>query len=159
MSDAIEAIVYSVTANETKAHGLVRKVTLILPNDGDHPFQGMTGQRIAIACARIHDNEKQTAVAARHADGGVPHAPVKGGDKPGPKRAFNGLPRSQQAAIKCGDGDFQWFLGSNPEDADSVLKGALGITSKRELDTDPEAAKRWDALLTEYLDSRLPERR
>lgn len=101
----------------------------------------------------------KTAVAARHADGGVPHAPVKGGDKPGHKRAFADLPRSQQAAIKCGDADFQRWLGPEDADADGTLKGALGIVSKRELDTDPEAAKRWDALLNEYLDSRLPERR
>lgn len=102
----------------------------------------------------------KTAVAARHADGGVPHAPVKGGDKPGhSRRQFTSLPRSQQAAMRCDDYDFQVWLGVVGTGTDAALKARLAITSKKELDTDPEAAKRWDTLLNEYLDSRLPERR
>jgi hypothetical protein len=36
------------------------------------------------------------------------------------------------------------------EEADCALKELLGIQSKRELDTDPEAAARFDALRTDF---------
>lgn len=94
-------------------------------------------------------------------------ARAEGGDKAGHKRAFNELPRSQQAALKIDDQNFRrWLATGDPhfrmydaDMADDAVKARLNIASKKELDTDPEAAKRWDALLNEYLDSRLPERR
>jgi len=70
--------------------------------------------------------------------------------------------RSQMAAILCTDANFQdwmfhglvWPLGSTPADrratTEAELKDKLAIQSKKELDTNEEAGKRWDALETEF---------
>ena len=77
--------------------------------------------------------------------------------------------RSQKAALKCHDKDFQLWLAvkyaaifdrhfyahadndqASPDACDLTLKEALGITSKRELDTDGHKAAAWDALITDF---------
>jgi hypothetical protein len=73
------------------------------------------------------------------------------------------LTRSQKAALKCQDADFQeWFAATLPTSyvgdgfngdavaCDYALKEKLGITSKRELDTDGHKAAAWDALITDF---------
>lgn len=75
--------------------------------------------------------------------------------------------RSNRAAILCKENeDFQVWLAErypdiwdrhyiegdcfSPESADLTLKEVLGIASKTELDTNPEAAARFDALRTDF---------
>ena len=92
------------------------------------------------------------------------------------RRNFRDLPRSQQAALKCQDTEFQnwlqygyedrlckkWFdtkagqiidEGGTPTGAvvtDLVLKDVLGIDSKKQLDTSPVLGAAWDKLLASY---------
>jgi len=90
-----------------------------------------------------------------------PHADKgKGSDKP---RTYT---RSQIAALKLQDEGFQIWLAEtypqiwdrhyidgghmSPEAADLTLKEALGISSKRELDTSPEKGEAFDKLLTDF---------
>lgn len=75
-----------------------------------------------------------------------------------PRKPFRELPRSQQAAIKCQDPEFQnWIIGKfdmlgmgvTPERADAVLKRILQIESKKLLDTTVSGLE-WDKLLTDF---------
>lgn len=76
---------------------------------------------------------------------------------------FDKLPRSQQAALKCQDPEFQKYVlvrsgerppehHSNPERSTvHVLKIVLGISSRRELDEPgSRQALAWDRLMTDY---------
>lgn len=90
----------------------------------------------------------------------------QGGEVRDSRKSFRDMPRSQQAALKCQDEEFQIWLAKTYEiswdsfyyvlnatsrsTANMVVKDILGIASKRELDKDEEAAKRWDALLTSF---------
>lgn len=80
--------------------------------------------------------------------GSTPSAPAK--------RAWKDLSRSQQAGIKCGEPEFQRWLGARgrPEtivdDTARHLRERLGIDSRKQLDTDPAAAAKWDALMTDF---------
>lgn len=67
--------------------------------------------------------------------------------------------RSSRAYLMCKDYDFvTWMLPGQSfssvadawDKADRALKDRLGIKSKSELDTDPEAAARFDALRTDF---------
>lgn len=61
---------------------------------------------------------------------------------------------AQRAAILCGDPVYQRFLSeqfrnlhvSNPDAAATVTRDMCKVKSRAEFDTDPEAAKRWDAV-------------
>lgn len=56
-----------------------------------------------------------------------------------------------EAAMKCSSAQFQRFLGaSSATVADIRLKERLGIDSKRDLNTDREAAARWRELRAEF---------
>lgn len=61
-----------------------------------------------------------------------------------PKRSFEELPPSQQAAIRCKDEGFRHWIGATSED-DCVLmvRERCGIDSRRELDTSAEAQDKW----------------
>lgn len=140
----------------------VARVTLEIPIERSQEFIGMFGtpnkaDPAWCALARID-------VAALNApsvpEKAVEPAPV---EKAKPKR-------SNIAAVMCKENqDFQVWLakkypkvwdsfyyyeigGSNPSPAaaNDTLKAVLGIKSKSELDTDPEAAPRFDALITDF---------
>lgn len=151
-----------------------RTVTLLLdPLVGDqHPFKflkcGENGQRMQIAAALIGDDEKPavppTKKSPGSSNGRTPDFDSgNGGSSPSPGSKPKVYTRSQRAAIMCQDQDFQaWFASTLPGcwigngfDGDAVacdyaLKERLGIKSKKELDTDLEAAARFDALRTDY---------
>lgn len=87
--------------------------------------------------------------------------PAKSEDKP--RTPFRDLPRRQQAAIKCQDRVFgEWLVtqyiarvghdddGNMPYGPDLMLKRILGISSKKELDTNPEKAAEFDRLLATF---------
>lgn len=73
-------------------------------------------------------------------------------------RPFKELARSQQAALKCQDADFQYWIGvpgdlapeMRADEADKLLKTRFCIISKKDLDRWPEAGAKWDALLTDF---------
>jgi hypothetical protein len=78
-------------------------------------------------------------------------------DKPG--RAAKDY--AAEASMKCGEASFQRFLAerhASDDDGDlrdtaaagSVLRRALAIGSRKDLNTDPEAAQRWRDLRAEF---------
>lgn len=75
-----------------------------------------------------------------------------------PRKRWDELSRAQQAGIRCNDPDFMHFLSRgrgwvcwNEEDAAHAVRNECGpIKSRAELDTDPDAATRWDALDAEF---------
>lgn len=66
--------------------------------------------------------------------------------------------RSNAAAVMCKQNtDFQnwlvdtyWTGKEEIGDYDGLLKRALGITSKTEIDTDPDKAEAWERMLTTF---------
>lgn len=128
----------------------VARVTLEIPIERSQEFIGMFGtpnkaDPAWCALARID-------VAALNAPS-VPEKSVEPAkvEKAGPKR-------SNLAAVLVKENEaFQrwiipsYIMTSNPVmEADRRLKEVLGIQSKRDLDTDPEAAARFDALRTDF---------
>ncbi|MBL8642637.1 MAG: hypothetical protein JNK21_01800 [Rhodospirillaceae bacterium] len=125
---------------------------------------------LPVAIARIQDIPQGAdgpTDASCTSDKGTPsNTSAKGSDR----RSFREMPRSQQAALKLSDRDFcKWLVDTNPDlwnknvrdrgiDVltpseilyDAILKDKIGIASKKELDTNPDAAGRWDRLLTDY---------
>lgn len=68
-----------------------------------------------------------------------------------PKKSWAEYKASQQAAILCDDVEFQrYFSCLSPETANLSLKKQLRIASKKELDTDPEAAARFSEVVALY---------
>ena len=56
-------------------------------------------------------------------------------------------PLSRLAGMLCGNPDFQAHLGATcPESAAAIVRRQCGITSRRELDSSPEAARKFHAL-------------
>jgi hypothetical protein len=75
-----------------------------------------------------------------------------------PKRQWSDMSRAQQAGIACNEPDFRRFLAL---DCDGVLmldldmtadavRHECGIKSRSELDSNKEAAKKWDKLYSDY---------
>lgn len=166
---AIEAIVLRTSASETKANGLTRTVTFLVPNEGEHPFQGLVGTRLHLVCVRINDDESADApagggeaeVAALTAS--PPQERQPGPGEYGAKRrtAWADLPPSQQCAIRCGEADFrEWILkgawdmdGSATEDQSVAerVRELCAVPSRRDLDTNHRARVIWHQLDTAYL--------
>lgn len=67
------------------------------------------------------------------------------------RRPFDTLQLSNQAGIRVGDKSFLEFLDvSNESDAVECIYLICGITSRRELDTDEVAGKKWLTLEKDY---------
>lgn len=93
----------------------------------------------------------------------------------GPRRRWHEMPASQQAGILCADPQFhQWVaqalfptaIGFKPHVKADVkcaewVREQCGVISRSELDTDPEARAKWDALVSQFRQDtgREPERR
>jgi hypothetical protein len=74
-------------------------------------------------------------------------APAGGGS---PKK-WSEYARSQQAAILCADQTFWAYFGCQDEaDAVQGVRRHFRIKSRRELDTDEDAGKRWDEFVALY---------
>lgn len=117
-----------------------------------------------VAVARLNperaSSNGKTSEFGSENEGSTPSARAK------PHRRWSELPRSQQAAIACHDPQFQaWVTAGAPdpneEDAAALVRMECRVDSRRELDTDPVAGRRWDAYYTEYLQAtgRLAEAR
>ena len=110
------------------------------PNDVDATFAiAPLGTRYMVALVEVGDDDQ-------------PKLP----DNPTPKekrerRAFSSLQLSNQAGIRVGDKLFLEFLDvSNEGDAVECIYLICGITSRRELDTDEVAGKKWLTLEKDY---------
>lgn len=137
----------------------VARVTLEIPIERSQEFIGMFGtpdKANPAWCAIALMNEEALKAPS------VPEKPVE------PAKAEKAAPkRSNLAAILCKENaGFQMWLADlypsrwdkhyNPADrtsadaADLTLKEVLGIESKSDLDKDPEAAAKFDALRTSF---------
>jgi hypothetical protein len=82
--------------------------------------------------------EPEAAKAEGQAEGGSP------------KKSWAEYPRSQQAAILCGDPDFwRYFICASEGDATKRLKEHFRISSRKELD-DPQKHGLWDEFVALY---------
>lgn len=153
-----------------------RTVTLLLdPHVGaEHPFKAMkcgeNGSRMQIAAVLVGDDDQpavpptKPAGLAKQVDAADSSAGGRSSIA-GSSPAARTYTRSQRAAIMCQSPDFQAWIklryyrawkdiplnDDKPHaTATTVLKSALGIQSRTELDTNPEAAARFDALRTDY---------
>lgn len=78
-----------------------------------------------------------------------PQAPARGAAEPAtkPKKHWDELKPSQQAGMMCGKPEFiAWTGGVTEADATFFVRDACHVKSRAELDTNPEAAKRWREL-------------
>lgn len=160
---------------EFKSGLKVGRIHIDIPQEYNNLFLKMFGSPdranpVPVALARLQpdtgaqapeDNGPDSNPACTGAlpDSGAaaPMRESKGEDRP--RTPFKDLPRSQQAAIKCQDLDFQQWIGverarlgliSGAECADRIIKSKLEIGSKKTLDGNQFYADRWDALLTDY---------
>lgn len=108
---------------------------------------------------------QSVAIALLSGDASHPPSPSDGGSRPSdstpdsaaarPRTPWHELPRSKQAAIRCGDEQFRTFLVSersmvmlgNPAEC---VRRLCGVGSRSELDVRRSAAASWDKLDAEY---------
>lgn len=128
---------------------------------GDPP---LPGEQVQVAIARLSPVAEQSSLSGlsrapnTEPDSPPPVGPSEsGGLGSGARRSFKDMPRSQQAAIKLQDEKFVNWLASEYgnvfpmwEHPDDLLKKALGILSKKDLDTFQHKGERFDALLTSF---------
>lgn len=150
-----------------------RTVTLQLdPTLGEHhPFKGLkgglNGQRMQLAAVLIDENEQPQCPKqpSTEPDSPPPVGPSEAaGEGQDTRRTFRNMPRSQQAALKCRDLEFQkWLRDTNPKAythvdpdwneakcCDHALKLSLVISSKKDLDELPCAAEDWDKIIATF---------
>jgi hypothetical protein len=129
----------------------VARVTLEIPIERSQEFIGMFGtpNKADPAWCAIARMDVEALKAPTVPEKAVEPAPV---EKAKAKR-------SSKAYLMCQNYDFvTWMLPGQSfnsvadawDKADRALKERLGIKSKSELDTDPEAAARFDALRTDF---------
>lgn len=125
-----------------------RTVTFLLHEDTvQHPFRGLrtgpsNGQRLAIACSLIADDETTTPV----------EPPSTAPEKP------KGGRLAQQAGICCQDARFRKFLRdvygypvSAADEARDAIYTLCGVESRTAFDANSDAAQRWHNLHGEYI--------
>lgn len=94
---------------------------------------------VPVALARLQDSELKQQLKAS-----VEHEKKKWAD----------MPRSQQAAIACGNAEFcawlDYTLSFDDECPADTIRRECGVGSRRDLDTNPSAARRWDEIYSQY---------
>jgi hypothetical protein len=159
---ALEVIVLRNDQRESKRNGLVRTVTLLLPNDGPHPFEGMVGDRLHIVPIKINDDETpEGAVTGFPAPEERREEEISGPPPansnpfcPPLKSKWDTMKPSQQAHFRCGDPEFRDFIGAdNYEQAAAYVRMHCHVSSRSDLDKYINTAARW-----RDLDQRFRER-
>lgn len=121
----------------------VFQVVIEMPIEQAAPFVAAFGMPdpstgVPVALARLTEEPKQPA------------------DKTG--RSWDDIPKSQQAAMKCNDPDFRRFLALDFDgilmlDLDMAIdevKRRCGVSSRKDILTDPVATKKWDRLYSDF---------
>lgn len=88
----------------------------------------------------------------------IPVALARLGERPAEPKPKKGS-MAQRAAILCGDPVYRKFLSERYENFDvtnsnaaaKITRDLCGVESRADIDADPEAAKRWDAILGSFL--------
>lgn len=100
-----------------------------------------SGEGIPVAVARLQ----------------TPSEPIAKPEAPKERLPFTELPYSTQAAIRCGEPDFQRFLKEmHPqrwaleESAPTAVRSLMGVETRAHIARGTEAGKRWQALEAEY---------
>lgn len=142
-----------------------RTVTLLLPDDGDHPFKGLkcgpaNGQRLAVSIALIADDESQKPIEDAKPR---PQAPDKASNAGGAHhRSFHLIALSQQAGMLCSDPAFIKFVDQtaaselgwgrvrDTETAARFVRDLCGVDSRSLLDRNEAAANIWRRLVSDY---------
>jgi hypothetical protein len=137
----------------------VARVTLEIPIERSQEFIGMFGtpnkaDPAWCAIARMDVEALKAPTAPEKPPEPAPVEKAAGGE------VGRKLTRSQKAALKCQDKDFDAWLRTECErrspdyryvmTADEALKALLGINSKRDLDTNGPCGDAFDRLLTSF---------
>lgn len=93
-----------------------------------HVADAPMGQRYMLAMVALDDNEE-----------------------PKQRKSWNELTPSVQAALKCGDPEFQAFLNVDTEEAAAVkVRERCGVQSRRDLTLNQLAAAAWETLCADF---------
>lgn len=146
---------------------------VIHPNDVDAVFAvAPLGTRYMVGFAEIGEDDKPSEPEASNCKPDL-KAPgdnlakqaLSGGEQPDgsykePRRPFASLPLSQQAAIRCGDVDFQKFMveryaGPHPfrasaDNAAIMVREACGIASRSEILRGTASELLWESIEEKY---------
>jgi hypothetical protein len=157
--EPIECIVLRTNESESKKNGLIRTVTLMVPNDGAHPFQGLVGERLHIIALNVQDDETTKPADLSGASPEAPAGQGEGATRPVPsspelkeRRKWDEISPTEQAGIRCGEPEFKAFIETEfPTSVrENGFVGAVrnycGVESRRELNVNPEAAAKWRGL-------------
>ena len=132
-----------------ETHSTGRTVTFLLPDDGgEHPFKSLkcgpdNGQRVALSVALIADDETQRPAPAPE-------------PKPAKERkSWSELPLSQQAAIRCGEAEFETFMRERyaaypGATIAEIVREACGVDSRRDIHPDKASGGYWRAIDSDY---------
>jgi hypothetical protein len=164
--EPIECIVLRTNESESKKNGLIRTVTLMVPNDGPHAFAGLVGERLHIIALNVQDDETTKPVplsgASPEATAGQGEGaarPASSSPEPKERKPWVSCLPSQQTAIRCGEPEFWEFLtnrngGVYPvRDADAAaayIRIACGVESRAHLNTNSGAQLKWELLENDY---------
>lgn len=126
-----------------------RTVTLQLEHEGEHPFRHLKcgpahGQRLRLVVQVIDDDDAESGDPAppRETEDSLAATAVSR-----PKRQWSAVPPSQQAAIRCGEHDFQTFLGVlNAQEAAEAVREICGVSSRKDILLGTPAAAHWKQL-------------
>ena len=104
-------------------------------------------------------SEKPVAVARLDPEAKAKPKPEK------ERRKFEDMPRAQQSGMLCNEGRFRTFLIEEKashiwayeempveEQAAAYVREICGVDSRSDMDTNEQAAARWDTLYSEYVD-------
>ena len=160
MTDALLATLHSYKSLATRKQ---LQVTLEIPEEYAETALKMLGtpdpsgtQWFALTRAQIGPQLGEVTCEPSgnsvHEECAHPSGIGKNEDKP--RTSFKDMKRSAQAALKCQDKTFGKWLSvprwAGEGEVNAQIKANLGIESKTELDTDPEKAAAWDALLCDF---------
>jgi hypothetical protein len=132
-------------------------------------FRLIKGRKQAQLILEVPIEEADSAIAALggipqpHSDRWVAVARLNGVEKPEPepkeKRKWDDLNLAMQAGIRCNEVAFRQFLTETEtsafeartvQDAEMMVRERCKVDSRKELNLDPEAAKRWLQLDRSY---------
>lgn len=119
-------------------------------------LQQTSSARAGVVADRVEGEEEPAPICGR--DSSCPPSP-EGSSSPHVRRKWTELRPSQQAGILCADKRFWRFLtqhegcgdiADEAAAAQAVRQYCRGISSRAELDINPDAAAAWRSLLTRY---------
>lgn len=151
---------------EAKLHGFRRTQDgvvisyVVHPNDLSREMAlAPLGTRYMVAFSEIGDDDKPVEAPKIGDFAGVTDL-MRGESQKKDRKPFASLPLSQQAAIRCGDADFQKFIVErysgfhayrvNEDNAALLVREQCGVTSRSKIVYPGESGEEWSRLEGEY---------